>query len=176
MMPNKTIYVAEADLPIFEKAQELAGGNLSATIAQALKRFVEIEGGKPEGFRTVTIKVGRGGNYQTKQFSGRLLAKYRSSEREQTMVHVYEMYQTAKGKLALYSRKRPNWSALGANKGWEDEEGLNQWHGEQWYSADSEYRLNVYETLEESKDDIPEELYEATDRALRGETIEVLDI
>jgi hypothetical protein len=33
-MPNRTIYVADADLPIFEKAQELAGENLSATIAE----------------------------------------------------------------------------------------------------------------------------------------------
>ncbi len=43
MMPNRTIYVADSDLPVFEKAQQLAGDNLSATIAQALRRFVEAE-------------------------------------------------------------------------------------------------------------------------------------
>ena len=45
-MPNRTIYVADADLPIFEKAQKLAGDNLSAAIAQALHYFVEKEEAK----------------------------------------------------------------------------------------------------------------------------------
>ena len=45
-MPNKTIYVSDADVPTFERAQELAGGNLSATIVQALRRFVEMEEAK----------------------------------------------------------------------------------------------------------------------------------
>src|SRR5690348_14808983 len=39
MMPNKTIYVADSDLPLYEQAQAMAGGNLSAAIAQALRRF-----------------------------------------------------------------------------------------------------------------------------------------
>ena len=34
-MPNKTIYVADGDLPLFDRAQELTGGNLSATITRA---------------------------------------------------------------------------------------------------------------------------------------------
>jgi len=42
-MPNRTIYVADADVPIFEKAQKLAGDNLSAAIAHALRSFVERE-------------------------------------------------------------------------------------------------------------------------------------
>src|SRR5258708_38696707 len=41
VMPTKTIYVADADLPTFERAQALAGDNLSATIVQALRRFVQ---------------------------------------------------------------------------------------------------------------------------------------
>ena len=43
IMPNRTIYVADADVPIFEKAQKLAGDNLSAAIAHALRSFVERE-------------------------------------------------------------------------------------------------------------------------------------
>ncbi len=34
-MPNKTIYVSDADLPVFQRAQELTGGNLSAAISKA---------------------------------------------------------------------------------------------------------------------------------------------
>jgi len=36
VMPNKTIYVSDNDLPLFERAPSLAGGNLSAAITQAV--------------------------------------------------------------------------------------------------------------------------------------------
>src|SRR5947209_12809001 len=75
IMPNRTIYVADMDVPVFEKAQQLAGGNLSATIAQALRRFVEVEEARASGFDEVTVKVGKGRPYMQKQFRGRLLAK-----------------------------------------------------------------------------------------------------
>src|SRR5215469_14987269 len=57
-MPNKTIYVADADLPTFERAQELAGENLSATIACALRRFVKTEEARQQGFEEISLKVG----------------------------------------------------------------------------------------------------------------------
>ena len=40
-MPNKTIYVSDGDLSLYQRAQELAGGNLSAAISAALRRFVD---------------------------------------------------------------------------------------------------------------------------------------
>jgi hypothetical protein len=39
-MPNKTIYVPDEDLPVFERAQAIAGGSLSATIVQALRDYI----------------------------------------------------------------------------------------------------------------------------------------
>ena len=41
-MPNKTIYVSDGDLPIYQRAQELAGGNLSSAITTALRRYVDL--------------------------------------------------------------------------------------------------------------------------------------
>ena len=32
-VPNKTIYVSDGDMPLFQRAQELASGNLSAAIS-----------------------------------------------------------------------------------------------------------------------------------------------
>ena len=58
-MPNRTIYVADADLPIFEKAQKLVGDNLSAAIAQALHYFVEKEEAKRSGFEEITVRSAR---------------------------------------------------------------------------------------------------------------------
>ena len=120
-MPNRTIYVADADVPTFEKAQELAGDNLSATIAQALRRFVEAEEAKAEGFDDVTVKVGRI-THTYKRFRGRLLAKGRVREQNETRRVVYEVYQTVKGKLALYVRNMPDWNNP---KAWSIVNGLN---------------------------------------------------
>jgi len=37
MMPNKTIYVREADLPLFERAQEQLGDSISSMFAEFLR-------------------------------------------------------------------------------------------------------------------------------------------
>lgn len=37
MMPNKTIYVKDADLPLFEQAQELLGDSVSSMFAEFLR-------------------------------------------------------------------------------------------------------------------------------------------
>ena len=59
-MPNKTIYVSDGDLRTYQRAQELAGGNLSAAISSALKRYVDVEEGRLEGFDDVVVRVGLG--------------------------------------------------------------------------------------------------------------------
>lgn len=45
-------------------------------------------------------------------------------------------------------------------------------------ATDYEYRLEVYDTLNELKDNVPQELYEAVAQALKGEPdgVEFLDI
>ncbi|HVO42974.1 MAG TPA: EXLDI protein [Aggregatilineales bacterium] len=129
-MPNRTIYISDADLPVFERAQQLAGENLSATIVQALRRFVDAHERRISGFRPVTVKVGKHA-YSQKQFTGRLLAKGRfmSAPSEQPeedapgdffaswsrsvgltgKEEVFEVYQTQKGKFVLYIRRGPSW-------------------------------------------------------------------
>ncbi len=174
-MPNRTIYVADADLPIFEKAQELAGENLSATIAQALRRFVEAEEARASGYEEITVKVGNI-VHSHKRFRGRLLAKGRIRNKQETRRTVYEVYQTIKGKLALYVRSAPNWDNpktwSWSYKNWSHKE----WS--EWPNTDYEYRLEVYDTLDELKDNVPQELYEAVAQALKGEPdgVEFLDI
>ena len=56
-MPNKTIYVADDDLPVFQRAQELVGGNLSSTVVSALRRLIELEEGREAGFEEVGYVV-----------------------------------------------------------------------------------------------------------------------
>jgi EXLDI family protein len=182
-MPNRTIYVADADLPIFEKAQKLAGDNLSAAIAQALHYFVEKEEAKRSGFEEITVKVGKGCPYLTKQFRGRLLAKRRIRVQNATRLLTLVVYQTAKGRFAVYSKNTANWSdwskssklSKGSHGDWDWD---YDWSNYDWssYSEDDEHRLDVYDTLDDLKDTIPEELYESIVRYINGEDVEILDI
>src|SRR5512140_1607221 len=72
-MPNKTIYVADQDLPILERAQSLSGENQSATIMQALRHFVENLESRAQGFHTVEVETGSV-TFTRKRFTGRLIA------------------------------------------------------------------------------------------------------
>jgi EXLDI family protein len=185
-MPNRTIYVADADVPVFEKAQEFAGDNLSATIVQALRRFVETEEAKASGYQEVAITVGKGRPYVHKQFRGRSLAKRRLSVSDRTRTLLLEVYQTARGRFALYSRNSPSWDwsthtqrrpRPGQDKwDWDMEW---DWSGTGWSAAygPEERRLEVFENLETLKEAIPEEMYESVARYLQhGEDVEFLDI
>ncbi len=188
-MPNRTIYVADADLPIFEKAQQLAGDNLSATIVQALRRFVEAEEARASGFQEITIAVGKGRPYVQKRFRGRLLTKRRLALSSKARMLILEIYQTAGGRFAVYSRNLPNWdwsehskrghqkhqwSQHGGNWDWDWDWSVSGW-GEAF--EPEERRLDVFENLEALKEAVPEEMYESVARYLRqGDDIEFLDI
>ena len=208
-MPNKTIYVADTDLAVFERAQELAGENLSATIAQALRRFVEVEEARSRGFDLVTLKVGSKGMYANKQFLGRELAKQRIRDESQPRVTTSVVFQTAKGKFVHYVRTSPDWTAWASswNRDWDadwewdwdwerdahgrgrDRRDRGELRGRQrgpghdrrhfdWsgWASGSEYTMEVYETLDELKPHISDDLFSAAEHALRGEEVEFLDI
>jgi len=182
-MPNRTIYVTDADLPIFEKAQKLAGDNLSSTIAHALRRFVETEEAKASGFEEITVKVGKGRPFLQKQFRGRLIAKRRLRVQNWSRSVVLIVYQTARGRFALYTKNTPNWSGWSNKSDWSSHSSWSGMSDEDWasfdwasYYEDDEHRLEIYETLDDLKGQIPEELYEAIAQVLSGDDVEILDI
>ena len=193
LMPNRTIYIADADVPLYEKAQKLAGDNLSAAIAHALRVFVEREEARQSGYEDITIKVGKGHPYIQQQFRGRLLAKRHVKLANEMRILIMNVYQTAKGHFAVYTRNQPSWnwtdwshrqprkSRQGGNWDWDWDwsHGDKSSHSSQDWSAyyeDVEMRLDVYDTLDDLKENIPEELYDAITRYLRGGEIEILDI
>jgi EXLDI family protein len=186
MMPNKTIYVADADLPIFERAQELAGENLSATIAAALRRFVSIEEARASGFGEIVVKVGENGLFAQKQFTGRELAKQRLTDRESSHSISLTVYETAKGRLALYTRVGRDWSNW--TRKWTEKHRKSGAQGDTWdwdWKWDMDWsswpdavscRLDVYENAEQLREHVSPELHAAVVRALSGNDIEILDI
>jgi EXLDI family protein len=203
MMPTKTIYVADSDLPLFERAQTLAGNNLSAAIAHALRRYVEVAGAGEQGYTEITVRVGDKGTYTMKRFLGRPLAHRRVREAGSSRVIRYRVFQTAKGKLVLYTKISPDWNdpsqwwsagnwdvdvdvdvdvgSSGGHEPWttmRDFLSASLQQGGRWsgWSEGSEYRLQVFDTPEELRQHVPSELYEAVLHALRGPEIEDLDI
>jgi len=167
MMPNKTIYVADADLPLYEKAQALAGGNLSAAIASALKRYVA-EAGEESGEIVVTIT--EDGAQTKKRFRGKLVVEQRVRTPDGAQSVSYRVYQTEKGRYAVWSRTGPNWTGTQ----WQEWAARASWQ-EDWWRAES--RLDVYETLDDLQGNIPDALYRKTQRrAETGSVIEDLDI
>jgi hypothetical protein len=217
MMPNKTIYVADADIPIFDRAQELAGDNLSSTIVQALRRYVEAHENRQAGFQVITLRVGSSGAYTMKRFTGRLLARgqYRNADRRWR--DVFEVFKSFKGKIVVYRGNVPSWwGGWNWNQQWQQgmhhgpmghfgmgpvapgfgrderrreklqrrwEERQEKWKGAPpnmpWENAwmdKGDFRLDIYDTLEEIKSEVPEDLYERVKNQLNGDEIETLDI
>lgn len=195
-MPNKTIYVTDADLPTFERAQELAGDNLSATIAQALRRFIKEQEAKDEGFEEITIKEGEKGTYTRKKFNGKELARTHIVDRESRRATILTVYHTAKKQFALYTKEIDSWSlndfVSNVNRKTENltekifsdqlNEKINRkLNNLDWdedlaiWSKPNKYKLNVYESIEQLKEHIPEDLSRAVTNALDSED-ELLDI
>lgn len=166
-MPNRTIYIADADLAVFEKARELAGDSLSATIVQALRRFIQVEEGCQRGFAPVEARIDQDGAYVRKRFVGRLLARIRRRDTRHSRISRLAVYETAGGRFAVLTRTAPDWNT------WQDMDWSADGSGEWW---EGESRLDVYEDQEALRRAIPAGLWESVARALKGEEIELLDI
>ncbi|WP_405487026.1 EXLDI protein [Nocardia sp. NBC_00511] len=171
-MPNKTIYVSDDDLKLFSRAQELVGGNLSGAIVTALRRFIELEEGRREGYEEVVLKVGKDGVRQVR-FSGSLLADWHQVTNER--IEDIRVYRTRKGAYAVHSHYS-NWSEFPTDtnilKDW------RQWRrflgvGEQNWG---DFDLEVAETLAELKGKVPDRLYARVVDATEHPQVEDLDI
>jgi EXLDI family protein len=117
----------------------------------------------------------------------------------------YQVFQTGKGKLALYTKISPDWNDpsqwwsagnwdvdydvdvdvdMDVGSSGEERTTLRDFlsaplqQAGRWsgWSEGSEYRLEVFETPEELRAAVPSELYDAVLHALRGPEIEELDI
>jgi EXLDI family protein len=203
MMPTKTIYVRDEDLPVFDQAQELAQNNLSAAITWSLKRFVEHAEAAEKGFEEVTVRVGKGRNRQKKRFYGAPLARWQLEE--ENKLSLLTAFRTAKGKFVLYTRTIPDWANIEQRLtarmawgmwGWEMTAKPGDWstrrpsrhawhHGpplrpgrpNPWHPVwEIEARLDIYDSLEALQGHVPEEFFEEVKHALEGETAEFLDI
>ena len=173
MVPNKTIYVSDGDLPIYQRAQELAGDNLSAAISAALRRYVDVEEGRREGFDEIIVRVGPGKGRKVR-FTGVFLGEWVNTS--YSRVETFRVWRGRTGKYVLHIERSPDFSVLNADgkpAGWRGYLGI----GEISYgNTPAESILEVIESLEELRSRIPPQLYESVAGFARQPAVEDLDI
>lgn len=173
-MPNKTIYVSEGDLATFQRAQELADGNLSSAIAGALRRYVELEEGRREGFDEIVVGVGPGKGRKVR-FTGVLLGEWVATT--SNSVEAFRVYRGRTGKFVLHVERSASFTMV-------DKEGkptgLRAALGLQWDvsygTKPAESTLEVVATVEELRGRIPAQLYDMVSSSAQQPAVEDLDI
>ncbi len=173
-MPNKTIYVSDGDLPLYQRAQELAGDNLSAAISAALRRFVDVEEGKQEGFDEIVVRVGPKPGRKVR-FVGVLLGEWINTSTSR--VETFRVYRGRTGKFVVHVERSPDYTVVdreGKPGGWRANLGLD-WNAS-YGSTPGDSTLDVVETLDELRERIPPQLYEMVAGSANQPIVEDLDI
>ncbi len=172
-MPNKTIYVSDGDLAIYQRAQELAGDNLSAAIAAALRRYVDVEEGRREGFDEITVRVGPGKGRKVR-FVGVFLGEWVQSSWSRP--ETFRVYRGRTGKFVLHVERSPDWTMVdqeGKPAGWRGHLGIgNISYG----TSPGSSTLEVVATLDELRERIPSQLFDIVADSAKQPTVEDLDI
>jgi EXLDI family protein len=172
-VPNKTIYVSEGDLPIYQRAQELAGDNLSAAIAAALRRYVEVEEGRRRGFDEIIVRVGPGKGRKVR-FMGILLGEWLNTSFSR--VETFRVYRGRTGKFVVHIERSPDYTVVDAEgkpAGWRGYLGIgNISYG----SSPGESTLEVVESVEELRERIPAQLFDMVVGSAKQPPVEDLEI
>lgn len=187
-MPNKTIYVSDADLTVFERAQALSGENLSSVIVRALRRYIELEEAKQQGLAEITVLVNSEGAHRRKRFLGQRLVRWVQSTPSGKGTVIINVYRTAGKRYALHTRTLPEWDLAWGDpeltmdpKNWGVGNGLLQkimtWGFDyEQFKTSGNYAFEVVERLEDLKAHVSSDLYRAINGAMDGPEIEDLDI
>ena len=173
MVPNKTIYVSDGDLPLYQRAQELAGDNLSAAISAALRRYVDVEEGRQEGFDEIIVRVGPHPGRKVR-FSGVFLGEWVNSSFNR--VETFKVYRGRTGKFVVHVERSPAYTMLDADgkpAGWRGYLGIGNIS---YANVPGESTLEVVGTLDELRERIPQQLFDRIAGSAQQPPVEDLDI
>jgi len=173
LVPNKTIYVSDGDLSLYQRAQELGGGNLSAAIASALRRFVEVEESKTEGFADIVVRVGLEKGRKVR-FVGVLVGELLDSSNGPKY---YRVYRGRTGKYVLHIEREAQFTTTDSQgkpvTGWRTWVGVGDL---KFGSSPKESTVEVVATLDELRQKVPAELFDIVSRSAQQPVVEELDI
>jgi EXLDI family protein len=174
LVPNRTIYVSEDDQPLYKRAQELAGDNLSAAISTALKRYVEVEDARAVGYDDIVVKVGMGSGRKIR-FLGVLLGDWITTQGER--FEHYRVWRGKAGRFAIHVERAGYWESRDAQgnllTGWRSWTGIGAAAGGGQPAVST---LDVVDTLEEVKERVPKELYDMVAIAVDQPYVEDLEL
>ena len=169
VMPNKTIYVSDADLPLYQRAQELAGGNLSGVISAALRQYVERAEARDAGFDEVTLQVGGAVRRQVR-FIGTLLGEL--GRIHGGRLETIAVYRGRSGRFVVHRDRAPQRGAWSPG-GWRGYLGLGD---QSWTFVEGGSTVEVVETLDELRERLPADFYEMIAGAIDQPALEYLDV
>jgi len=184
-VPNKTIYVSDDDLPLFARAQELSGDNLSSAVVHALRRFIEIEEARKVGLDEITVLVGTTGAHQRKRFMGARLVRWLQKCAKGSGTEILSVYRTAGKRFVLHTRTLSDWKYAWGDPDYEgNPKNWGIWGSKLWsggwdwetFKESGDYAFQVFESLEELKAHVSEALYQAVTQAMDAPPLEDLDI
>ena len=172
-VPNKTIYVSNGDLPLYQRAQELAGDNLSAAISAALRRYVDVEDAKAEGYDEVKVRVGTGKGRRVR-FTALFLGEW--SNTNSSGVEHFRVWRGRTGKYVVHIERSADFTMVdqdGKPAGWRGYLGIgNLSYG----SSAAQASLEVVTSLDELRPLVPPQLYDMVARAPAEPEVEDLDV
>ena len=119
-MPNKTIYVSEADLRLFDEAKDLAGEALSSVISRALREYVSRNQKKAAGMKEVSLMVGKAHAESEKRFVGQVVGSWQGFSTDRQWWMKATMYRTQKGNWAVHLTTVVKASLLTDKKAWKE--------------------------------------------------------
>ena len=143
----------------------------------ALRRYVEIEEGREQGYDEIVVEVGPGKG-RKQRFSGVLLGEWNKSSNDGE--ERYRVYRSRTGKYVVHASRSKRWTSSDPdaekwNTGWRS--CVGNWSADQtWTVSPAESTLNIVDSLEELRGMLPPELYDLVADAAEPPNIEDLDI
>ena len=107
---NKTIYVRDEDMPVWDRARELAGDKLAPVIIAGLKQFIAENEAKAKGYERIVVSFNDSDDHwipKRKAFVGRWIFPidhpYRETDPEAGQRTSYAVAITPKNAWVVYS-------------------------------------------------------------------------
>jgi EXLDI family protein len=171
-MPTRNVYVSDSDIPLFDRAAELAGG-MSSAVAAGLRLYVTERERELAEMKVVEVEVDDGPVVTVKRFRGSQVLRYET--RGGLRALSFRIFATAKGQYAVYFRDDPDWSRLSSPR--EDDpvwENPGTWDGTWWET--NRRSLHVFPDLASMEGKLPAEVINALIKAEAQPGVEELDI